>query len=300
MNKLVIALALVAAVAFAEEIAVSTKMIREINQRQKLWRASHNHITRLPKSQARSLLGLNMKNLEHNSWEKKVYSAAEVANAPDEFDSRTNWPNCASMKDIRDQRQCGSCWAFGAVEAMSDRICVVTTETVRLSAEDVTSCSGCGSCSGGQPSCAWEYWVSTGIVTEQCLPYASGAPCTHKCTDPSIVYEDDKHKGAKAYTLTGEENIKTDVSTHGPLEVGFHVYADFMSYSSGIYHHVSGGYEGGHAIKLIGYGVENGVKYWICANSWGSDWGEKGYFRILRGSDECGIESNCWSGIPAA
>ena len=52
MNKLVIALALIAAVAFAEEIAVSTKMIREINQRQKLWRAAHNHITRLPKSQA--------------------------------------------------------------------------------------------------------------------------------------------------------------------------------------------------------------------------------------------------------
>jgi len=165
MNKLVIALALIAAVAFAEEIAVSTKMIREINQHQNLWRAAHNHITRLPKSQARSLLGLSMEKLDHSMLSKKVYTAAEIANSPDEFDSRTNWPNCDSMKDIRDQRQCGSCWAFGAVEAMSDRICVVTTETVRLSAEDVTSCSGCGSCSGGQPACAWQYWVSTGIVT---------------------------------------------------------------------------------------------------------------------------------------
>ena len=48
---------------------------------------------------------------------------------------------------------------------------------------------------------------------------------------------------------------------------------------------------GGHAVKVLGYGVENGVKYWLCANSWNEEWGDQGYFKILRGNDECGIES---------
>jgi Cysteine protease len=307
MNKLVIALGLVAAVAFAEEIAVSTKMIREINQHQTLWRASHNHITRMPKSQARRLLGVDFEKIPKNTWDRKVYTAAEIANAPDQFDSRTNWPSCGSMQDIRDQRQCGSCWAFGAVEAQSDRICVSSGQTVRLSAEDTLSCSGsCGSCEGGYPSCAWSYWVSTGVVTEECYPYSAGVDpsvtpaCAYQCTgNPSIDWNSDKHKGAKSYTVSGEDNMMTEVSTNGPFEVAFQVYADFMSYSGGVYSHQYGGYEGGHAVKLLGYGIDNGVNYWLCANSWNTDWGEKGFFRIRRGTNECGIESQAWGGISA-
>jgi len=55
---------------------------------------------------------------------------------------------------------------------------------------------------------------------------------------------------------------------------------------------------GGHAVKVLGYGVENGVKYWLCANSWNEEWGDQGYFKILRGNDECGIESEGVAGLP--
>jgi cathepsin B len=304
MNKLVIALALVAAVAFAEEIAVSTKMIRDINTHQKMWRAAHNRITRMPKSQARALLGVNFDKLPR--YPSKSFTAAEIANAPDEFDSRQQWPSCSTMQMIRDQKQCGSCWAFGAAEAMSDRICVSTGSSVTLSPEDILSCSDCGSCEGGYPSCAWEYWVSTGVVSDDCYPYTAGVDpsitpdCAYQCTgNPSIDWNSDKHKGAKTYTVSGEENMKTELSTNGPFEVAFQVYADFMSYAGGVYSHQYGGYEGGHAVKLLGYGVENGINYWLCANSWNTDWGENGYFRILRGSNECGIESQAWAGISA-
>jgi len=92
--------------------------------------------------------------------------------------------------------------------------------------------------------------------------------------------------------------MKTEVSTNGPFEVAFQVYADFYSYASGVYKHTSGSYEGGHAVKLIGYGEEDGTKYWICANSWNTSWGEKGFFKILRGKNECGIEQQAWGGIP--
>jgi len=87
----------------------------------------------------------------------------------------------------------------------------------------------------------------------------------------------------------------------GPVETAFTVYEDFANYVSGIYTHVSGGIEGGHAVKIVGWGEENGVKYWKVANSWNPYWGEKGYFRIARGRNECGIEdqttgaSGTWS-----
>lgn len=71
-----------------------------------------------------------------------------------------------------------------------------------------------------------------------------------------------------------------------------------MVYKSGIYEHKTGRFLGGHAVKILAYGEENGVKYWTCANSWNNDWGEAGYFRIKRGNDECGIESSGVAGMP--
>lgn len=77
------------------------------------------------------------------------------------------------------------------------------------------------------------------------------------------------------------------------------VYADFMTYKSGVYAHTTGDYLGGHAIKIIGWGTENGVDYWLCANSWDLGFGINGYFMIQRGTDESGIEDGCIAGTPA-
>lgn len=67
---------------------------------------------------------------------------------------------------------------------------------------------------------------------------------------------------------------------------------------AGVYQHVAGSALGGHAIRILGWGVENGTPYWFIANSWNSDWGDNGYFRILQGKDECGIESSISAGLP--
>jgi len=309
--KFAFVFAVLAAAVLAEEIAVSTSMIREINQKQSSWKASHNSVTRMPKSQARRLLGVDLASLRAYTWRVQEFTPAQIAAAPETFDSRTQWPKCTTMKDIRNQKHCGSCWAFGAAEAMSDRQCVHKDEIVRYSAEDINSCArstfaSCGSCNGGQPGCAWTYWVNTGVVSDECYPYTAGndtsmhtPECKKKCTgNTALDWNTDKRKGKKSYSVVGEENMKTELSTNGPFEVAFEVYADFMSYSSGIYHHTTGSFEGGHAVKLIGYGEEDGQKFWTCANSWDTDWGEDGFFRISRGNNECGIESQTWAGIP--
>jgi cathepsin B len=86
--------------------------------------------------------------------------------------------------------------------------------------------------------------------------------------------------------------------THGPVEAAFTVYSDFMNYKSGVYKHTTGTEEGGHAVKILGWGVENGEDYWLVANSWSTSWGMDGYFKILKGVNECGIESQIVAGLP--
>merc|ERR1712107_447405 len=92
--------------------------------------------------------------------------------------------------------------------------------------------------------------------------------------------------------------IQQAVMAGGPMEVAFTVYADFENYAGGIYHHVTGEAVGGHAVKLVGWGVENGVKYWKIANSWNPYWAEKGYFRIKFG--EGGIDDQAVASSPDA
>lgn len=84
--------------------------------------------------------------------------------------------------------------------------------------------------------------------------------------------------------------------TYGPVEAAFTVYEDFLSYKSGVYHHVTGSQLGGHAIKILGWGVQDNTPYWLVANSWNTDWGNQGFFLIKRGSNECGIESGVVAG----
>merc|ERR1711924_265167 len=91
---------------------------------------------------------------------------------------------------------------------------------------------------------------------------------------------------------SGEQAIQQAMIEGGPVEVAFTVFSDFENYAGGIYQHKSGSQVGGHAVKMVGWGLENGVKYWKVANSWNPYWGEKGYFRIIRGQNECGIESS--------
>jgi len=217
------------------------------------------------------------------------------------------------------------------VEAMSDRICIASkgNDNAHISAEDLLSCcSTCGmGCNGGFPPAAWKYFEENGLVTggqynshEGCRPYTiepcehhvngSRQPCTgeegdtpkciKKCESGySLPYGKDKHYGVSAYSIGQDvEQIMTEIMTHGPVEGAFTVYADFPSYKSGVYQHETGAALGGHAIKIIGWGEEDGVPYWLIVNSWNSDWGDNGTFKILRGKDECGIESEISTGLP--
>ncbi|CAG2172779.1 unnamed protein product, partial [Oppiella nova] len=99
------------------------------------------------------------------------------------------------------------------------------------------------------------------------------------------------------YELVDNYRI-SEVTAWVVKQADFQVYGDFPNYKSGVYKKHSTQLLGGHAIKILGWGVENDTPYWLAANSWNEDWGDKGYFKIARGSDECGIESDIVAGLP--
>merc|ERR1712048_1117296 len=164
-----------------------------------------------------------------------------------------------------------------------------------LSPEDMVSCDKVDmGCRGGQLPAAWNYLKDTGIVTDSCFPYTAGngtAPaCASKCVDSELFT---RSKASSAYSITGVENMQKEIMTNGPIQVAFKVYKSFMSYKSGAYskHFYELIPEGGHAVKIVGWGTESGTDYWLVANSWDTTWGLDGLFKIKRGGDQCGIET---------
>merc|ERR1711971_394674 len=171
--------------------------------------------------------------------------------------------------------------------------------------------------SGASPrrACPGQYGTHQGCQPyeiEPCEHHVNGTrgPCkeggrTPKChktcenTEFKVPYEKDKSYGQKSYSIRRDVGqIQLELMTNGPVEAAFTVFEDFPNYKSGVYQHVAGKPLGGHAIRILGWGVDEGTPYWLVANSWNYDWGDKGTFKIIRGKDHCGIESGVVAGLP--
>merc|ERR1711904_530328 len=125
--------------------------------------------------------------------------------------------------------------------------------------------------------------------------------CDATAADAHKDFSSDKYTfSGDTVSASGVKQIQQLIMAGGPVETAFTVYSDFENYAGGVYHHVSGGAAGGHAVKIVGWGVEDGTKYWKVANSWNPYWGEKGYFRIKKGNNEGGIEDDVTFSDPTA
>jgi len=344
--KFFLALLLLASVSAEDDknLALDGDMITFVNNARTTWRAGHNsRFANATVADVKRLLGTIMPgepNYQEPEVQKKTFNL-KATDIPESFDLREAQPQCAGIVGhIRDQSNCGSCWAFGSTEAYNDRHCIANGDTKTLfSPEDTAACcSGFKcmfsmGCNGGQPAGAWKWFTKSGVSSggdypdvdtgKSCKPYslhqcahhsdpdyANDIPpcdslpmydtpkCTNTCSDAGYGtdYSKDKHFAKSSYSVKGVEDMQRELMEKGTLSVALQVYADFEAYTGGVYQHTTGKYLGGHAVKMIGWGVDNGTPYWTCVNSWNTGWGEAGTFRILRGSNECGIEGSVVAG----
>jgi len=301
-----------------QKLAVDPAIAEIVNEMDLGWKAGENEMfVNMSFEAASRLMGVKKPNVPVKRHVKR-FSSRVWADLPTDFDSRKAWPH--RIGPVMNQAECGSCWAFGAAEAISDRIAIAKNETyVQLAPLDLVSCdTNDNGCEGGDPGSAWDYAQSSGLVTESCGPYgtweggpiptcpADQQPCLNFVNTPACPaqcasgssWQSAKHYISSSYSLTSVNDMAADIQLHGPIEVAFDVYQDFLSYKSGVYQQTSGSLLGGHAVKMIGWGVENGLPYWLCQNSWTTSWGDGGYFKILKGQDECGIEDGAVAGLP--
>ena len=231
------------------------------------------------------------------------------ANAiPETFDAREAWPKCGIDQIRREGREVYS-WDFAAAGAFGDRACIAAglAQPAVMSPQYLKNCyTALDGCDGGYIDLAWQGLASTGVAAEQCVPFAGrkGA-CPAQCADGSPVQVARAAPPYSPYVPFDSAKtvaaIQTEIMHHGPVDAALWAFSDLASYGGGVYEKLRSTFlQGTHAVKIIGWGYDavEGEPYWLCANSWGAEWGEKGFFRIRRGYNECGIEDRVVAAIP--
>lgn len=222
------------------------------------------------------------------SYGCKSFSSG-ATNAPDSIDWRTK----GVVTSVKDQGQCGSCWTFSATGAIEGAWALSQGQLVDLSEQELVDCAtginyGSHGCSGGQMEGAFRYVIEHGQCSLSSYPYTAKDDTCHSCS--SVV----KISSCSDVKPNDQISLKGAVAKQ-PVAIA--IEADtryFQSYSSGVLTSSSCGTNLDHGVLIVGYGTENGIKYWLVKNSWGTTWGDKGYAKIERSESTndagiCGI-----------
>jgi C1A family cysteine protease len=247
------------------------------------WIAGHTSLSQLSEEEQNRRLGLKVPEGER---ERIALSLAQGAAAPTAFvfARSRDWRNKDGQNwitDVKDQGGCGSCVAFGTVATFEAQARIQYNKpswNLDLSEADLFFCGAGRKCQEGWwPTDALAYVKDKGISEESCFPYqAQDMDCT-PCSDRANRLL----KIGKWQEIIDVGQRKEWLDKQGPLVACMAVYRDFFNYKDGIYKHVSGDLAGYHAISCVGYNEDE--KYWICKNSWGKDWGDRGFFKIAYG-----------------
>jgi len=226
---------------------------------------------------------------------KHVYSGAKL---PDSVD----WSQQGAVSPVKNQGQCGSCWAFSTVGSLEGRHQITTGKLQQFSEQQYVDCDkafGDQGCNGGLMDNAFKYAMQADICTEESYTYTGkGGNC--QASSCSVGLTKGSVTGYKDVDKT-EEALQEAVAS-GPVSVAVDAATIFQLYMGGIMN-LPCGSTLDHGVLAVGYGVENGKKYWKVKNSWGSSWGEHGYLRMLKGKSgagQCGIRQQASYPVVAA
>lgn len=277
--------------------AANNKFISEHNARYNNGTESFsmeiNHFADLTEEEfRRHHLGFNKPCVNREDPDMKFHEAPKNGEG---LPGNVDWREKGAVTPVKDQGQCGSCWAFSVTGALEGQHHRQTGQLLSLSEQQLVDCTrhlvfGNNGCNGGFTTRAFRYLRRAGADTEQVYPYLGK---DSKCRFSS---------GGVGANMTGYTKInrndqlalKDAVANVGPVSVAIAVHKSFRFYKQGVY------YEPGcgaglilllnHAVLAVGYGSEGGHDYWLVKNSWGHSWGDQGYIKIVRNfKNGCGI-----------
>uniref|UniRef100_A0A8C5MPE8 Uncharacterized protein n=1 Tax=Leptobrachium leishanense TaxID=445787 RepID=A0A8C5MPE8_9ANUR len=201
---------------------------------------------------------------------------------PEEVD----WRNSGCVTPVKNEGEiCDASWAFSAVGVIETRYCLKHNELISFSEQQLLDCnSENDGCCGGSAVNVFEYVEYLGLMRSKDYEYAETAfACLYNPEDVVNI------NITKYYVLSGEENIAKVLAMDGPVAAVIQFSEDFRFYNGGIYgeRDEDCSPSGSRSVTVIGYGSECGTDYWILKNSWGNEWGEKGYARVNLQARNC-------------
>ncbi|KAF7268187.1 hypothetical protein GWI33_018649 [Rhynchophorus ferrugineus] len=266
------------------------KKIEEHNARyetgEETYKMSVNKFADMTSEEFGAMLKASYKRRSAINDTRSVYQAPADVAIPTSFD----WRSKGVLNAVKDQGNCGSCWAFASVAVVESAYAIKTGNLLSLSEQQLVDCARGGSyisegCDGGIYEDALDYVTKNGIDSESAYPYKGRDQTCRPSGNPAA-----RVSSWTDIAPNSENDIANLVATVGPI--GVSLYAEpIQFYDSGIFTGYCSDsiYLVDHAVAAIGYGTENGINYWIIRNSWGDDWGEEGHFRIQRGANKCAI-----------
>ena len=259
------------------------------------WQASESWVTQLSSGERKSLLGAQLSK-DHGS-----FFISRVTTRAGTLPKQLDWGNYRGQSfnsPVLNQGRCGSCVAFAAIGTLETQA-NITRNTPNspwaFSPQYLFACGGGTCATGWQPYQAAEFLQTTGVPDEACMPYTSGAKgvdgtCFSACGNLSSRTLKITGYSTPTMFFPSTDAVKKALQK-GPLITTLSVYTDFLFYRSGVYKHTTGKLEGGHAVSIVGYSDPD--QAWIVRNSWGPDWGDKGFVKVAW-SDDSGVGNQTW------
>jgi len=265
-----------------EQFAKVDQFIQETNAVEQNFTVGHNIFSDYTHAEYKKLLGYKP---------VQTTSTAEVSNAVPDFATGVNWVTAGAVTGVKDQGHCGSCWSFSSTGALEGAWFVKAGELLSFSEKQLVDCvKACFGCNGGNQTLAFHYYTSHFPMSEAIYPYQPvGGTCQY---DVNNSYQNIQVTGA---VQVGRDSVAALQSALASQPIAVSIEADtlvFQSYTSGVLDSTACGTTLDHAVLAVGYGVENGINYWLVKNSWGTSWGENGYIKLaaVEGEGICGVQ----------